>query len=677
VAVLPHNREARSAILKSGILNDADARVRLAALLALAELPADAQAGEAIARVLGEPQNADDHWLLDAVTCAAAAHDLPFLKTVAEGRFGNEPGPLAVVARVAEHYARGGPVSSVGSLVTTLANADGPLAEAVVGGLTRGWPKNRPAQLHAAEEMAISGLLSRLSPAAQGQLLRLSIAWGSKSFESRATAIVQSLLAQVSDGKQSDPLRVTAARQLVEFRPEDESIVGKLLEMVTPAASPQLAEGLLDALTGSRAASVGPDAIARLSGWTPSARSAALRLLLARLDTARALLDGIEKGAVRVGDLTADQKHSLVEFPDRRLAARARRLLARGGAMPDPDRQKVVEQFRPLVRQTGDAERGKAVFKTHCAKCHTHGGEGGKVGPDLTGMAVHPKDHLLIDILDPSRSVEGNYRLYTVATREGRVLNGLLASETKTAVEVLDAEGKRHVILREDLEQLIASPKSLMPDGFEKQMSVNDLANLLEFLTQRDRYLPLPLGKAATVVSTRGMFYSEDATIERLIFDDWSPKTVAGVPFHLVDPQGERVPNAILLFGPQGKLPPRMPRSVSLPCNASARAIHLLGGVSGWGYPLGEKGSVSLIVRLHYQDGTTEDHPLKNGVHLADYIRRVDVPESQFAFLLHGRQLRHVTVKPRRLDPIHEIELVKGVDDTAPVIMAVTVELPR
>jgi putative heme-binding domain-containing protein len=118
----------------------------------------------------------------------------------------------------------------------------------------------------------------------------------------------------------------------------------------------------------------------------------------------------------------------------------------------------------------GDASRGKEVFKKECAKCHTHSGEGGKVGPDLTGMAAHPKSELLVHILDPSRSVEGNFLQYTVATRDGRVLNGLLAGETKTSVDLLDAEGKKQTLLREDIEELASSKKSLMPEGFEKSV---------------------------------------------------------------------------------------------------------------------------------------------------------------------------------------------------------------
>ena len=163
-------------------------------------------------------------------------------------------------------------------------------------------------------------------------------------------------------------------------------------------------------------------------------------------------------------------------------------------------------------------------------------------------------------------------------------------------------------------------------------------------------------------------------TPERLVFDDWSPKTFEGVPFHLVDPQEGKTPNAILLHGPEGAIPPTMPRSVTLPCNMPAKAIHLLSGVSGWGFPYGGDKSVSMIVRLHYKDGQTEDHPLLNGEHFADYIRRVDVPKSKFAFNLRGKQLRYLTVTPERAEEIAKIDLVKGEDRTAPVVMAVTVE---
>jgi hypothetical protein len=213
-----------------------------------------------------------------------------------------------------------------------------------------------------------------------------------------------------------------------------------------------------------------------------------------------------------------------------------------------------------------------------------------------------------------------------------------------------------------------------MPEGVEKNVNVKDMTALLEFLTQKGKYFPLPLDKAATIVSTKGMFNAESATVERLVFSDWKPKTFDGVPFTLVDPQGDKVPNAILLHSDSGKVAAKMPKSVSLTVNTPAKAIHLLSGVSGWGYPYSEKGTVSMIVRIHYAGRRTEDHELKNGEHFADYIRKVDVPQSKHAFALRQQQVRYLKVEPKLKEKIEKIEFVKGPDITAPVVMAVTLE---
>ncbi len=120
-------------------------------------------------------------------------------------------------------------------------------------------------------------------------------------------------------------------------------------------------------------------------------------------------------------------------------------------------------------------------------------------------MAAHPKGELLVHILDPSRSVEGNFLQYTVATTDGRILNGLLASETKTSIDLLDAEGKKQTILREDIDELASSKKSLMPEGFEKSVPPAGAGRPLQFLAQKGKYLPLDLRKVATTTTTKGM----------------------------------------------------------------------------------------------------------------------------------------------------------------------------
>jgi len=101
-------------------------------------------------------------------------------------------------------------------------------------------------------------------------------------------------------------------------------------------------------------------------------------------------------------------------------------------------------------------------------KCHVHGSEGTRIGPTYR-MAVHAKDHLLTDILDPSESVEGNFRRLHGDYLSGRFLTGILAGESRTAIELFDAEGKKQTVLREEIDELVATPKSLMPEGFEKQ----------------------------------------------------------------------------------------------------------------------------------------------------------------------------------------------------------------
>jgi hypothetical protein len=506
-------------------------------------------------------------------------------------------------------------------------------------------------------------------------LVNLASRWGSQRFEQYTAEIAGAFLATVQDEKQSDAARAKAAAELMGFRSSDPSAADELLELITPRASVELSTGLIAAIGQSEAPKVGAALIENLARFTPEVRRQTLRTLLTRADWTASLLDAAEAGQLDLGDLALDQKQALADNSNRTIARRARRLLATGSGLPDADRQKVIDELAPKVLAGGDAAKGKEIFKQQCAKCHMHSGEGNKIGPDLSGVAVHPKRELLVNILDPSRSVEGNFRQYSVITEDGRTLTGLLASETRTAVELIDAEGKRHSLLREDIEELAQSRKSLMPEGFEKQVPPEAIANLLEFLAARGKYLPLDLRKAATIVSTRGMFYSREAQAERLIFADWSPKTFEGVPFQLVDPQDDRVANVVLLYGPTGQFPPQMPKSVSLPCNSPAKTIHLLSGVSGWGYNgSAVEPTVSMIVRLHYDDGQTEDHPLKNGVHFADYIRVVDVPESKLAFRLRGQQIRYLAVHPQRAETIGEIEFVKGPDDTAPVIMAATLE---
>ena len=660
------------------MFEDPDPQVRLAACLAMSEMPRteDGDGASRIISALLDPRNQQDRWMGDALTIAAAAHAPEFFKALARRGRGGSDGRLLipVTARVAEHYARGGPVDSIASVLALQGDMKPAVRDAIIGGLAKGWPRDKTPKLDADAERAIAELLPTLSPEARGQMLGLASRWGVKGLEPFVAGLARDFLAAASDASKPEAARIDAARQLIDLRKADPQAARDVLALVTARTPPDLASGLIGAVARSDSPEVGPVLVDAIGPMTPAARRASILALLGKTDWTDALVSGIEKGKVALSLLSLDQSQALAAHPDSKIAERAKALLARGGGLPDPDREKVIQALSPIVMKGGDATRGKEIFKKECAKCHTHSGEGGKVGPDLTGMAAHPKSELIVHILDPSRSVEGNFLQYTVSTTDGRVLSGLLAGETKTSVDLLDAEGKKQTLLREDIEELAASKKSIMPEGFEKSVPPEGLADLLQFLTQKGKYLPLDLRKVATLTTTEGVPFGPGGTVGRLVFEDWGPKVVDGVPFALVDPQGDRQPNAIMLSGPSGRLAPKMPRSVTLPVNAPARAIHLLSGVAVLGFPVGREGTVSMIVRIQYEDGTTEDHELKNGVHFADVNGGQDVPGSKLAFRLGGQQVRYLTVTPGKKDTIASIELVKGRDRTAPIVLAATVE---
>ena len=107
---------------------------------------------------------------------------------------------------------------------------------------------------------------------------------------------------------------------------------------------------------------------------------------------------------------------------------------------------------------------------------------GVEVGPNLGALKDKTPEALLIAILDPNRAFESRYANFTVATTDGRVLTGMIASETASAVTLRRQEGKEEVLLRSEIEEMSASGQSLMAEGLEKDLSHRDLADLIAFL---------------------------------------------------------------------------------------------------------------------------------------------------------------------------------------------------
>jgi putative heme-binding domain-containing protein len=114
---------------------------------------------------------------------------------------------------------------------------------------------------------------------------------------------------------------------------------------------------------------------------------------------------------------------------------------------------------------------------------------GYSVGPDLNALADRSVEALVTAILDPNRAVEAKYTSYLALTRDGRTFQGLLAAETATSLELLAAQARRETLLRAELEDLTASGTSLMPEGLEKDLTPQDVGDVIAFI--RSNLAPL------------------------------------------------------------------------------------------------------------------------------------------------------------------------------------------
>jgi hypothetical protein len=202
-----------------------------------------------------------------------------------------------------------------------------------------------------------------------------------------------------------------------------------------------------------------------------------------------------------------------------------------------------------------------------------------------------------------------------------------------------------------------------------KSFDVKPLATKNEHpvVVNPENYFPLAIEAVATISSST-CYRNKDRSIT------WGDRSFFGVPFRLLDPEGGKRKNLIALSG-RAPWEKQMPSTVELPCNATAKTIHLLGGVATVAFPWNRQRSTTMIVRLKYEGGETEDHELVNGVHITDWAIGPDVPGSKRVPLEGGVQMRYLSIVPKHKDRrIMTIEFRKGNDQCGPWVLAVTIE---
>src|SRR5580765_4249797 len=140
--------------------------------------------------------------------------------------------------------------------------------------------------------------------------------------------------------------------------------------------------------------------------------------------------------------------------------------------------------MRKMLRETpGDALRGTEVFNRVCGQCHKIYGQGQDVGPDITSNGRASFEQLLSNVFDPSLVIGAVYQARTVQAADGRIVTGLLVEDSAQRVVLKVQGGKLETIAREDVDAMKVSELSLMPEGLEKQLKPQEIADLFSFIS--------------------------------------------------------------------------------------------------------------------------------------------------------------------------------------------------
>ena len=209
----------------------------------------------------------------------------------------------------------------------------------------------------------------------------------------------------------------------------------------------------------------------------------AIELLTQRPVWAKELLKAIGHNKLPKTVLTATQVARLQNSRDEALVKLVKSQWGTVRTERNPDRERVIAGIREQIRRTpGDPFRGEVVFKALCGQCHKIYGEGQEVGPDLTSNGRGSFDQLLSNVFDPNLVIGSAYQLCTVIDSDGRSISGLLVEDNDQRITLKLQGGKTESVPRTNIEEVIVSQLSMMPEDVEKQFTSQQIADLFTFL---------------------------------------------------------------------------------------------------------------------------------------------------------------------------------------------------
>ena len=267
------------------------------------------------------------------------------------------------------------------------------------------------------------------------------------------------------------------------------------------------------------------------SEWTqlsPAVRRAISTAVLRRPDLLGAHLKILEETRSQA-ELSIADRQQLLKSPNAKIREQAQRLFA---SSPDSSRADALKKYEKLNLHSASAGRGAGLFATHCASCHHFRGQGFAVGPNLGALTDRSVPFLLGAILDPNAAVENRYLGYSVETKDGVSLHGIITDENAASLTVANANGLKQQILRKDITSIQPSQLSLMPEGLEQTFSTADMADLITYL----QFTPATFGTASGERATRAReSFGKTGTPADITFASEQlsyPSWMGHLPFH-------------------------------------------------------------------------------------------------------------------------------------------------
>jgi putative membrane-bound dehydrogenase-like protein len=295
--------------------------------------------------------------------------------------------------------------------------------------------------------------------------------------EKKLAALFQNALSVAADEHAKPGARADAVAGLALGSFEAASPV--LAELLQPQQPQAIQLAALTTLGQFSTADIAAPVLAAWPSMSPALRVQAATLLLSRASTAHALLTAIKDKQLSPHDLDPSTIQRLKTHADEGVRKEAAELLAGGGQQ---QRAAIIESYRDALSLTPDVAHGREVFRKNCAICHRREGFGTEVGADLATVVTRTPDALMMAILDPNREVDPKYVQYTILTADGLAVSGIITGETATSVTLTAAEKVTKTIPRADIVQLQSTGVSLMPEGLEKVLDKQSLADLIAYL---------------------------------------------------------------------------------------------------------------------------------------------------------------------------------------------------